>query len=208
MSGADQIVAHIVADPGFAPTPRDLRVALAAVIRADAGAVLTHLAGINGIDINGRFPFGVNGHRARLLESDNDIHRHRGGKMVLPDVPEGLPPLLAAARLARRDAFEGLIRIPGIDLNVRGDHGQTVLFEMLGHLMNMAETVVRAGLDVNAQDHIGNTALMHAILKRDVVLVQSLTHMGIDLNLKNVYGVLFFLIRPLGRWHMGWLEYP
>jgi ankyrin repeat protein len=203
LRGRPAIVALIVNNPTFDPQQQDVSMALAAAIRADMGGSISHLIGLPGLDINARLAPGINGnHLGGLLRSVQRV-RSAQTSQRLPELTQGIPPLIAAARLGRLDAVAAILRSVGADVNVRGESGQTVLAE--GTPMARVYPILPfERIDINARDAYGQTALFWAIERRDTNAMKELVRKGIDVNVRDVFGVLFVFFKPLGNSRMQW----
>jgi ankyrin repeat protein len=129
----------------------------------------------------------------------DDIDDEEDG-VNLPELAPGVPPLIAAARASRTDVVSTLLTLPGLDVNARGEWGQTVLCEWQQdpralHILDVD------GIDVNASDSEGETALFYAFAKGDAAMMTNLVRKGIDLDVRNVYGVRLGCSNPLGSSH-------
>jgi ankyrin repeat protein len=200
LRGSVGIVREIVGAPTFDPLRNDMNQAVAEAIRSDIGVVISLLAPLPSVDLNQKFGMGVNGHRSRVDANFGEAEREEEEEQFyFMELPIGVPPIIAAARMSRIDALSSLLAQPGIDMNARGEFGQTLLFEIpndglcLNALMNSDE------LDMKARDIEGKSALFHAFHRQDWVLMIALVRKGIDLNLRSVHGVLFVFSRPLGN---------
>jgi ankyrin repeat protein len=201
LSGAQAIVRHILEGLDNVSVI-DLQFALAASLRVDNGTCFGLIAEKMGAGVNLVWPVGINGHRHQIDEDESD--REDREEPDLPEIPEGVPAIIAAARLSRRHIIEQLLGLSGVDVNARGEHGQTVLFELSGNLSQLAGDVIRCGCFIDRQDDAGNTALMHAIMKRETLLVGVLVQLGIGLRVKNMYGqTAWDLVQVVGRLRMA-----
>jgi ankyrin repeat protein len=190
LKGSVGMVNAIIALPGFRMMRGDGMKALAAAIRADFGPLIPLLSTIDGIDVNAKFPRGVNSRRNEawnMNEYDDNGDEIRGG---WPDVPIGVPPIIAALRTDRQDAFSRLLTAPNVDLNVTGEHGQPLLFELLRNAAKLNSFLEQEGrYDINVRDSKGDTALMYAIWAADRAAIPILIRRGIDLSLRNLEGL-------------------
>jgi ankyrin repeat protein len=197
------IVQTIVNLPNFDPQRQDVIHALGAAIRADCGILIPLLTRIPGVDVNRPLPRGINGLRVRMVSRfgfrwfPDDIEHEEDG-VTFPELSSGVPPLIAAARAGRNDVVSALLASPGLDINAKGEYGQTVLSEWLQDPRAFQLLEVE-GLDVNACDLEGETALFYAFMRLDSLLLTNLVRKGIDLNIRNIYGVSFVCIKLLGN---------
>jgi ankyrin repeat protein len=159
---------------------------------------------VPGVDINAPLPPGINGLRVRGNAMNGgsvspDESDDEGDSSNFAELPAGVPPLIAAARLDRSDVTTVLLTTPGVDLNVRGQFGQTILCELLHDSTRLFHFIDTEGIDINATDFDGETALFYAILQHEPTIIAALVRKGIDLNIRNVHGVLFSFSKPLGN---------
>jgi hypothetical protein len=101
-------------------------------------------------------------------------------------LPIGVPPLIAAARLERGDVLSCIHRAAGIDVNARGELGQTILFEIVSD--QVYPFLEAHTLDLNAQNIDGNTALFAAFDRMDLPLFATLVKKGTDTGIRNGFG--------------------
>jgi ankyrin repeat protein len=198
------IVRTILSSPTFDPSKQDPVHALGAAIRADVGPLIPILMQVPGVDINAPLPPGINGLRVRGIAMNGgsvppDESDDEGDSNSFAELPAGVPPLIAAARLDRSDVTTILLTTPGVDLNVRGEFGQTILCELLHDSTRLFHFIDTEGIDINATDFDGETALFYAILQHEPTIIAALVRKGIDLNIRNVHGVLFSFNKPLGN---------
>jgi hypothetical protein len=194
---ASQILPGLETVPGFAVTPREISQGLAFQIFSPGDTMLPILAPFNP-NWNEKLPIGINGRRREHLlwigdYEDIDPEDRPYDNVRAPDLPIEIPPLLAAVRLQRIDVLQALLEFPAVDFNARNEFEQTLLFGLSGNVEGFS-LILQRGFDVDAQDLEGNTALMHAIRRRQVQLVYVLIDMGVDLEIRNCSGVLFHFI--------------
>ncbi len=90
--------------------------------------------------------------------------------------------------------MQGYTDIAGILRNAGAHYNQSELDAALintcgmTHYMDMIRFLVKKGAHVNAQDEIGNTALIEAALTNQVNIVQYLIELGADMYIKNHHG--------------------
>jgi ankyrin repeat protein len=102
--------------------------------------------------------------------------------------------LIAAARFQRYNVRQALMALPDVDVNARGEYGQTLLFEFTGpryggSRFNAFEEICKhPRIDLNAQDRNGFTALMKGVLEADWKFVEFMLRKGVDVTLKNARG--------------------
>lgn len=79
-----------------------------------------------------------------------------------------------------------LLSQPEFGLEVKNEKGQTPLIIAVenGHRA-FAHTLINTGADVNAFDNLGNTALMKAAMKGDLILLRLLLQNGANIDLEN-----------------------
>jgi ankyrin repeat protein len=91
--------------------------------------------------------------------------------------------------MGKREVVDALVAMPGIEVDARGEYGQNVLFELSGDPLKTLAGLVRAGVDLNAQDVNGFTTLMRAVEKQDANYIKALVNQGIDLEIRNIHGM-------------------
>jgi ankyrin repeat protein len=191
------ILQTIIQSSTFRPTPREIGQAMAAVVRANQDTFVPILANVLHCDWNAPFPPDVNGRRMMgRLKPGRTKTRYEVGhtEPPLPDLCGGIPPLIAAARFQRYNVRQALMALPDVDVNVRGEYGQTLLFEFTGQRyggsrFNTFEKICgHPRIDLNAQDRNGFTALMRGVLEADWKFVEFLLRKRVDVTLRNARG--------------------
>ena len=104
----------------------------------------------------------------------------------------GRTPLFYALEFLEPAAIETLIRSKGADPSVRDRHGMTLLHYLLGlcqgddkEMTRIVSILLKAGIDVNARDIYGRTAVFAA---NTVAIAKSLVEAGADLNARALDG--------------------
>jgi hypothetical protein len=170
---------------------------MAAVIRSNQDAFVPILANVLHCDWNAPFPPDVNGRRTTgRLKPGRTKARYDVGhtEPPLPDLCSGIPPLIAAARFQRYNVRQALMALSDVDVNVRGEYGQTLLFEFTGQRyggsrFNAFEEICgHPSIDLNTQDRNGFTALMMGVLEADWKFVEFLLRKGVDVTVRNARG--------------------
>jgi hypothetical protein len=186
---------HLAGLPGFAPTQREVTHSIASNIRAHDLSVLPILLPFEP-RLNENLPVWINGRRLggqARGRVDHDLYdSHDSTRFKSPqELSFGIPPVFAAVKLPRADLVMEMLDRAQVDGSARGEFGQTLLFELKGEALRAAGLDIFPRTDLNAQDLDGDTALMHAIRQTDEPLVYALITQGIDLEIRNLAGVLF-----------------
>lgn len=109
--------------------------------------------------------------------------------------------LMIAVRLGHEKIFERLLKVPGIDVNIRDGYKYTPLIRaaMNGN-ESMVKQLLARDIDINARNEYGVTALMAAVINSsskpliyENVVKLVIQFPGIDLNLKNKHGETVFM---------------
>jgi hypothetical protein len=191
LRGTIAILQTIIGAASFRPLPRELQKAAAAVVRSDHGVFVPILRTLAHVDWNWPFPPGVNGDRLTGWPQKHYTGTtpfHADGA-ALPDIAPGTTPLVAALRYHRDTVLGALLQEPNIDKSGRGEYGQTCLWELsrvsrdLYHFMDQL-----AGIDLNAQDMYGNTAVTFAVISNQRDILTMLVRRGADFNIENERG--------------------
>jgi hypothetical protein len=90
-----------------------------------------------------------------------------------------------AAQLGEIEPIERLVK-RGMDINIRDSNGYTLL--MVTRDSTLARWLIDRKIDLNAVDHLGNTALAHFAVSNQRDLVELLIASGADLNVQNRSG--------------------
>jgi ankyrin repeat protein len=190
LRGSIPILQALMQADSFHPSARELQKA-AAVVRADQGGFVPILSRIANLDWNLRFLPDANGERLtsyplRIYGAHLGLPPERNG---FPDIPAGSTPLIAALRYHKEHVLHALYAEPGIDRAIRGEYGQTCLWELGGLSASFSQLMEQfTAVDLNAQDMHGNTAAMFAVIAghRDSLTV--LVRRGADLDVRNYRG--------------------
>jgi hypothetical protein len=191
--GVVVIVQTIMQAATFHPTDREMTQAMAAVLRTRNDTFIPILANVLHCDWNAPFPPDVNGRRVSGNKSGRRGHQSAEGDSLL-DLWGGIPPLIIAARLQSPGLRRALMALRDINVNVRGEYGQTLLFEYTtlrqdrARFASLEDVVSHPRIDLNAQDTNGYTALMKAVADSDWKLIEFLLRKGADVTLRNARG--------------------
>jgi ankyrin repeat protein len=142
--GAWQILSHILGIPGFDPAQfsgMDLLTAVAQTVRFDITAA-SLLSTFTGVDVNIPAPYGINGFP--------DLPRSSDARKISVGI----------SMLFSGGAFGDLVAEGQLDGNIRGKHGETLLFHPDLGQAHASE------MDINATDWHGNTAWICGVLSR------------------------------------------
>jgi hypothetical protein len=191
LRGTVPMLQTILAAPSFRPSSREILKAAAAVVRSDHATFIPILRTLAHVDWNCQFPPGINGDRIARSprKRSNSRQLFHGDVELFPNIAAGITPLIAALRYHRNDVLAALLQEPNIDKSCRGEYGQTILWELsngnrdLYHLMDQL-----SGVDINAQDIYGNTAVMFAVITNQRDLLRMLVRRGADLEIENENG--------------------
>lgn len=121
----------------------------------------------------------------------NLLARHVGAD-INKRYAEGKTPLAIAAGDGKPDLIPILIRF-GADIHTRDDQRNTPLILAARHAdqqkaVEVAKRLQDAGIDVNARNANGETALYRAVLRKNHQLIQFLVTHGADVNIPNAQG--------------------
>jgi hypothetical protein len=190
LKASSDILEHIAALPGFAPSPREITQGLALNLSFANQTVFPILLGYEP-NLNSGLPVWINGRRRKPVSPwqfetlRNERPRH---ELI------GVPLLFATARFYSADALRSLWENAAVDRNARDEFGQTLLFELSNEFLTHSWVISCFRIDLNAQDLDGNTPLMQAIRRLAITVVNALITKGADLESRNFKGVLFHFI--------------
>ncbi len=115
-----------------------------------------------------------------------------GANLEAPRQTDGATPLHLAAYTGHGDVCAQLVR-EGADVESRTPKGQSALHfaAMAGDVgdLNAVDMLVRHGADIDAQDAMGWTPVMHTLMSYQPKMLSKLCDMGADLTLADVAGV-------------------
>jgi hypothetical protein len=179
------IVQQLIAHPHFNLLASDATKALGAAIRSGSPQLIPILVELPGVDIRRPFPPDINGNRGTQAGTGDGWGE---GVVHVPMLPTGVPPLVAAAVVARADVFLAILKVHDVDVNARNEKGEPLLFICLPDLAKLQGLLGHPALRINECDRHGNSALMVAVKKKSAAAVQALADRGIDLHLKSKGG--------------------
>jgi ankyrin repeat protein len=106
-------------------------------------------------------------------------------------IPGCLSPLGVALEYGDKDLFEYLVS-KGANPKATCSRGPTLLFGLSYDRPNFNEVfdaLIKAGVDINARDQYGRTALYYAVRRDNPALVKALLSHGASVNVKDDLGL-------------------
>lgn len=110
-------------------------------------------------------------------------------------------PIAAALRRGDVDIVNILIRA-GANVNVKSTDGYPIIIDAVtfgGDALGKVKALLDAKVKIDAQDPLGNTALMWAAYKNKPEILQLLLNKGANPYIKNTRGTIDDPVRPIGR---------
>ena len=120
-----------------------------------------------------------------------------------------LPPLIVAIHNYKFDRIEQLVNA-GAHINdqVDGEYKAPLMwaiepgYESSEKTARMIRKLVQLGADINQQDRVGQTALMHAFLEDNRIAFKALLELGADIGIRNNQGETIFEVIRYGQVHL------